>query len=71
MHAPIRDEDLLPWGDSKSTPRSMSVLERNPHVPASTPHKDLGPASTEEETREDPEQFGWGRASLEATRAGP
>jgi len=23
VHAPIRDEDLLPWGDSRSTPRSM------------------------------------------------
>ena len=43
VHAPIRDEDLLPWGDSESTPRSMSVLERNPQVPAPTPHKDLGP----------------------------
>ena len=43
MHAPTRDEDCLPWGDSRSTPRSMSALERNPHVPASTPHKILGP----------------------------
>ena len=43
VHAAIRDEDLLPWGDSESTPRSMSVLERNPQVPAPTPHKDLGP----------------------------
>ena len=33
----------LPWGDSRSTPRSMSALERNPQVPASTPHKVLGP----------------------------
>ena len=23
VHVPIRDEDLLPWGDSRSTPRSM------------------------------------------------
>ena len=44
MHAPIRDEDLLPWGDSKSSPRSMSVLEGNPQVPAPTPHKVLGPS---------------------------
>ena len=43
VHAPIRDEDLLPWEDSRSTPRSMSALERNPQVPAPTPHKVLGP----------------------------
>ena len=30
---------LTPWGDSGSTPRSMSALERNPQVPAPTPHK--------------------------------
>ena len=34
---------LTPWGDSRSTPRSMSALERNPQVPAPTPHKILGP----------------------------
>ena len=34
---------LTPWGDSRSTPRSMSALERNPQVPAPTPHKVLGP----------------------------
>ena len=43
VHAPIRDEDLLPWGDSRSTPRFMSALERNPQVPAPTPHKVSGP----------------------------
>ena len=43
VHAPTRDEDCLPWGDSRCTPRSMSALERNPHVPAPTPHKILGP----------------------------
>ena len=42
VHAPIQDEDLLPWGDSRSTPRSMSALERKPHVPGTTPHKVLG-----------------------------
>ena len=35
---------LTPWGDSRSTPRSMSALERNPQVPAPTPHKVLGPS---------------------------
>ena len=43
VHAPTRDEDLLPWGDSRITPRSMSAVERNPQVPAPTPHKVLGP----------------------------
>ena len=33
---------LTPLGDSRSTKRSMSALERNPHVLAPTPHKDLG-----------------------------
>ncbi|KAI4551195.1 hypothetical protein MJT46_017447 [Ovis ammon polii x Ovis aries] len=42
VHCRIRDEDRLPWGDSRSTPRSMSALERNPQVPAPTPHKVLG-----------------------------
>jgi len=41
VHAPIRDEDCLPWGDSRRTPRSMSALERNPPVPPPTPHKVL------------------------------
>ena len=39
VQAPTRDEDLLPSGDSSSTPRSMSALERNPQVPAPTPYK--------------------------------
>ena len=34
---------LTPLGDSRSTPRSMSALERNPQVPALIPHKVLGP----------------------------
>ena len=42
VHAPTRDEDCLPWGDSRSTPRSMSALERNAQVPALTPLKILG-----------------------------
>ena len=44
VHAPTRDKDWLPWGDSRSTPRFMSALERNPKVPAPTPHKVLGPS---------------------------
>ena len=40
---PHSGRGLTPWGDSRSTPRSMSALERNPQVPAPTPHKALGP----------------------------
>ena len=43
LHAPTREEVCLPWGDSRSTPRSMTALERNAQVPAPTPHKILGP----------------------------
>ena len=43
VQAPTRVEDCLPCGNSRSTPRSMSPLERNPQVPAPTPHKILGP----------------------------
>ena len=34
---------LTPLGRLRSTPRSMSELERNPQVPAPTPHNVLGP----------------------------
>ena len=34
---------LTPLGRLRSTPSSMSALERNPQVPAPTPHKVLGP----------------------------
>ena len=34
---------LTPLGRLRSTPRSMSALERNPQVLAPTPHKVLGP----------------------------
>ena len=43
VHGPILEEDLLPWGDSRSTPRSMAALEGNLQVPDLTPHKVLGP----------------------------
>ena len=33
---------LTPLGRHRSTPRSMSTMERNPQVPAPTPHKVLG-----------------------------
>ena len=34
---------VTPLGSLRSTPRSMSALERNPQVPAPTPHEILGP----------------------------
>ena len=34
---------LTPLGRLQMSPRSMSALERNPQVPALTPHKVLGP----------------------------
>ena len=71
MHASTRDEDSLLRGYSRSTPRSMSALERNPQVPAPTPHKSSAPASTGEESGEAPEKLAWGLAFPEATRAGP
>ena len=43
VHSLIRDQDLLPSVDSRSTPRSMSAMERNPQVTAPSPHKVLGP----------------------------
>ena len=48
----------------------MSALERNPQVPAPTPHKTLGPGITGGESQEAPEQLAWGLAFPEATRAG-
>ena len=71
VHAPTREEDLLPWGDSRCTPRSMSALERNPQVPAPTSHKILGSVIDVEESREAPEQLTWGLAFPEATISGP
>ena len=71
VHAPTRDEDGLPWGDSRSTRRSMSALERYPQVPAPTPHKVLGTGIDGRGILRGPEQIAWGLAFPEATRAGP
>ena len=67
---PHSKRGLTPLGDSRSTPRSMSALERNPQVPALSPHKVFGPSMDREESREAPEQLAWGLAFPEATRAG-
>ena len=47
----------------------MSALKRNPQVPATSPHKVLGPGIDGEESREAPQQLDWGLAFPEATRA--
>ena len=60
VHAPIRDEDLLPWGDSRCTPSSMSALERNPQVPGSTPHKVFGSGIEGRGIRRGPRATGMG-----------
>ena len=43
VHARTRNEDRLSCGVFKSTPRSMSALERNTQFSAPTPHKVVGP----------------------------
>ena len=45
VHVPTQDKDCLPSGESRSTPRSMSALERNTQVLTSTPHEVLGPGT--------------------------
>ena len=53
----------------------MTALERNPQVPALTPHKVLGPTfdgrGNTRGPREANEQLAWGLAFPEATRAVP
>ena len=49
----------------------MSALERNPQVPALTPHKVLGPSINGRGNPKAPEQLAWGLAFPEATREGP
>ena len=71
VHAPTRDEDFLPWGDSRNPPISMSALEWNPPVPAPTLHKVLGPSIDGRGLPRGPMQLAWGLAFPEATRAGP
>ena len=49
----------------------MSALERNPQVLAPSQHKVLGLGIDGRESRVAPEQFAWGLAFPEATRAVP
>ena len=71
MNAPTRDEDGLPTGNSRSTPKSMSALERNPQLPAPTTHMVLGPGIDGRGIPRGPMQLAWGLSFPEATRAGP
>ena len=66
---------MTPLGRLQKYPKTMSTLERNAQVPASTLHKILGPSiegrGNPRGPREAPEQLAWGLAFPEATRAGP
>ena len=68
---PLSRRGLNPLVRLQKYPHSMSAVERNPQVPASTSHKVSGPGFEGEESREAPEQVAWGLAFPEATRAGP
>ena len=71
VHAQIRDKDLLLYGDSRHTRRSMSAQERNPKVLGPTPHKVLGPGIERRGILRGPRATRSGMAFTEATRAGP
>ena len=71
VHAPYRAEDSLPWGDSRSTRRYMSALERKPQIPGLTPHKALGPGIKGRGIPKGPRATRMGLAFHEATRTGP
>ena len=49
----------------------MSALERDPQVPALTPHKVLGPGIDKRGILRGPELFAWGVAFSEAPRRPP
>ena len=58
-------------GRLQKYPRSMSALERNPQVPAPTPHKILGPGIDGRGIPRAFEQLAWRLAFPDDTRAGP
>ena len=62
---------LTPLGISRSTPRFMSALDRNPQVPALAPHKVLGPGIEGRGIPRGPGATRMGTGLPEATRAGP
>ena len=62
---------LTPLGRVQKYPNSTSALERNPHVPAPTPNKFLGPDIDGRGIPRGPEELAWGLAFLEAIRSGP
>ena len=71
VHAPTRDEDGLPAENSRSTPKSMSALERNPQVPAPTPRMVLSTGIDGRGIPRGPRATRRGLAFPEATRARP
>ena len=68
---PLREEDILPWGDSRSSQdlcqhwRGILRFRSRIHT------RSLAPALKGEESREAREQFAFGLSFPEATRAGP
>ena len=70
VQAPTRVEDCLPCGNSRSIPRSMSPLERNPQVPVPTPVQVLGPGIDGRGIPRGPRAPCMGLAFTDATRAG-
>ena len=62
---------LTPLGRLRSTPRSMSALQRNPQVPAPTAHKVFGPRIDGRGIPRGPQGTPTGLAFPEATTAGP
>ena len=71
VHAPTQDEEWLSCGDSRSTTRSMSALERNPQVTAKTPRKVFGSDIAGRGIQKSPLATRWGLAFPQATRACP
>ena len=70
LNVPTRDEASHPCGNSIATPRSMSALERNPHVAASAPVEDLGPGTDWRGILRGHSQLAWRLDFPEATREG-
>ena len=62
---------LTPLGRLQKYPKIHVTLERNPQVPAPTPHKVLDPGIDGAGIPRGPRELSWGMAFPEATSAGP
>ena len=68
---PFETRTDSPVETPEGPPRSMSALEMNLQVPASTPQEILGPSTDWRGIPRGPTQIAWRLAFPEATRAGP